>query len=1367
MTLIQQPGEPREALNTQIHDAVDAAPSLVEVATGTPGLRDRIVGLLVTFATYVAAGALGLLWLDAIAGRDQGNTSASLTVLWLAPGFGVACLLRYGRRAWPAIAAGSIVVWGFIRHAYLPAIVAESAGEALSIVLIVTLLRSWGFRPTLDRYKDSLLLVAALAIGRTVSSAIDVLSVIGAAWVTTSPRVAAGLAAAGAMRHGDALAISPDLVGFAARWWANTVAGSLLVVPLLALRFGKAARRRGYHGELALLIFGIAIWIAIGLLLPFAGVWPALLLVAFALVTWAAVRFGVGISMAATLVLALAASAGFSSRFGAFAEIGYAQRLEAAWGFEALLVGTALFLTALIAQRERALRAIAASAERYQRLFVGNPQPMWVQDAASRRILLTNPAALRTYGYAERDFLGLDARDLAVVGEPQTQAADAAEATGTAVERHRTRAGTEIEVEVTRLATSLGGSAVRVCCVELLSERNQLRLAALTAGDIERYRLGEVIDKQLIPPLAKIARVAELLAASAQQGEPAPRTLLQSISEDAHAAAQVCKHLTRGASALQSANGDLSEALRRLPATLPGRGPSLQVSIRTSGGLALSVERRDHLYRIAEEAVQSAVARASAHNVWVTLDVAPTSVRVVIEDDGDAQAANDAAGDVALRSIAARAVAAEGQLQVGRSWAGGRIVSFECEQTQEEAAVHPGLSPADVRPPSDVLREANAAAEVAAPVRQRWGIGIALLVLGGALSWQLDWFLLAADPGHFWYGSVLPLPYLPFGFGIAALILGGERLSGVVFVLALVLSLIAGPGRWPLAIVDAFAVSLSLIVTTRFLSQWGFRLSCDRFRDLLLLAAAAGLGQLLERAVYLIGTLLVWLVMPKVMPEISAAASGGMFAVTGVLLQGSLTWWIAGTWGILLVVPAVVSWSQAAWTRLLEHRREVLAWAIAVGIAAVAVFAVSGAELQLPILAGCLAVTVWAALRFGVAAAWTTILLIALSATGSFIAGHGVLAPTRFGEGSGALWGFVILLAATAQLLTTLLADSDQSERKLRQLDTRYRSLFEAFPHPLFAVSHAGGRIRVANRAARERYGYSESEFETMSLADLEVDEHAPDGARAPAEASKTTRRHRSRSGEVFDVELTRTPVDFDEEPSALCFAINVTERNRLRTQMIEAIDRERRQFAQDFHDGLGQILTGLLLGINPLLRSAEQNERPSPTAIDFLSKAAREALRACERILRGLSPLQETGGDLLAAIARLPDRLPPDARVQITVSVVATSAVNLPLESREHLYQIAQEATNNSIKHAHASRISVSVSVGATEIELRVEDDGTGFDPARVRRGIGLDSLRLRSAALNGRLRIVRKGRRGMVVECRCPQLATAGLPVHESNYS
>jgi signal transduction histidine kinase len=60
------------------------------------------------------------------------------------------------------------------------------------------------------------------------------------------------------------------------------------------------------------------------------------------------------------------------------------------------------------------------------------------------------------------------------------------------------------------------------------------------------------------------------------------------------------------------------------------------VIIRSGAELSLSVERRDHVYRLAEEVVQSAASRSGAKHIRVTLDVSPESVRVTIEDDGAA-----------------------------------------------------------------------------------------------------------------------------------------------------------------------------------------------------------------------------------------------------------------------------------------------------------------------------------------------------------------------------------------------------------------------------------------------------------------------------------------------------------------------------------------------------------------------------------------------------------------------------------------------------------------------------------------------------------------------------------------------------------
>jgi signal transduction histidine kinase len=224
-----------------------------------------------------------------------------------------------------------------------------------------------------------------------------------------------------------------------------------------------------------------------------------------------------------------------------------------------------------------------------------------------------------------------------------------------------------------------------------------------------------------------------------------------------------------------------------------------------------------------------------------------------------------------------------------------------------------------------------------------------------------------------------------------------------------------------------------------------------------------------------------------------------------------------------------------------------------------------------------------------------------------------------------------------------------------------------------------------------------------------------------------------------------------------LCFAIDVSERNRLRTRMLEATDRERRNLARDLHDGLGQVLTGLQLGVSALKRAVERGEPVPANSVAFVANAAREAQRTADRVLRGISPLQDTNGDLLAAIRGLADYLPPAYRDRLKVTVTAAAPVMLPLESREHLYQIVRECVTNALKHARATEITVTLSIADATIEALVEDDGVGVDPAIESSGIGLESLSLRAGVLRAELSMGRRSGRGTFVRCRCPQPARA----------
>lgn len=204
---------------------------------------------------------------------------------------------------------------------------------------------------------------------------------------------------------------------------------------------------------------------------------------------------------------------------------------------------------------------------------------------------------------------------------------------------------------------------------------------------------------------------------------------------------------------------------------------------------------------------------------------------------------------------------------------------------------------------------------------------------------------------------------------------------------------------------------------------------------------------------------------------------------------------------------------------------------------------------------------------------------------------------------------------------------------------------------------------------------------------------------------------------------------------------------------MLEATDLERRTLAREFHDGLGQVLTGLQLGLAPILRSVQQGRPVDAASAQFLADAAAEALETCDRVLAGVSPLQPTNGDLLMALRGLPDRLPPDGRDRLTVRIDPGARIALSLERREHLYQIAREAVTNALKHAGSEHIEVAVEARAGQIELVVEDDGVGFEPGYRSGGLGLDSLGLRASALGGRLEISRRDGRGTRVRCVCPQ--------------
>jgi PAS domain S-box-containing protein len=215
---------------------------------------------------------------------------------------------------------------------------------------------------------------------------------------------------------------------------------------------------------------------------------------------------------------------------------------------------------------------------------------------------------------------------------------------------------------------------------------------------------------------------------------------------------------------------------------------------------------------------------------------------------------------------------------------------------------------------------------------------------------------------------------------------------------------------------------------------------------------------------------------------------------------------------------------------------------------------------------------------------------------------------------------------------------------------------------------------------------------------------------------------------------------------------VDITERRRLESALHGAALREQRRIARDLHDGLGQELSGLSLLASAL---AGKHADHDPLAEDLrqLAELARRSVTTCRSLAQGFAPLQDQQNSLADALRRLAIGNSVLGGGPTVIFSEATSAASLiSQEANGQLYRIAQEALNNALKHSGARDVQVQLRIDRRKVSLRISDDGHGIGaPGSSSRGMGLQTMRDRAAAIGGRLSISTNGPSGTVIGCEC----------------
>jgi protein-histidine pros-kinase len=197
-------------------------------------------------------------------------------------------------------------------------------------------------------------------------------------------------------------------------------------------------------------------------------------------------------------------------------------------------------------------------------------------------------------------------------------------------------------------------------------------------------------------------------------------------------------------------------------------------------------------------------------------------------------------------------------------------------------------------------------------------------------------------------------------------------------------------------------------------------------------------------------------------------------------------------------------------------------------------------------------------------------------------------------------------------------------------------------------------------------------------------------------------------------------------------------EHRELLRRLFEVTEEEQKRMSAEIHDRLGAHFFDFYYGLRQCQEIVGDLE-PSAAAIlaDLVEKA-----RLCAREVRALTdelrPAALDDFGFAEALAELLSHLDRTGELRVELAVDPETPRPAP-ETAVALYRIAREAVLNARKHACARRLRVRFGRdGRGGLELRIADDGVGFDPdVRVPDGHGLLCMRERAAAIGGSVRI------------------------------
>ncbi|HEL1403421.1 TPA: sensor histidine kinase [Streptococcus equi subsp. equi] len=198
-------------------------------------------------------------------------------------------------------------------------------------------------------------------------------------------------------------------------------------------------------------------------------------------------------------------------------------------------------------------------------------------------------------------------------------------------------------------------------------------------------------------------------------------------------------------------------------------------------------------------------------------------------------------------------------------------------------------------------------------------------------------------------------------------------------------------------------------------------------------------------------------------------------------------------------------------------------------------------------------------------------------------------------------------------------------------------------------------------------------------------------------------------------------------------------------------VQQERKRIARDLHDTVSQelfassmILSGVSMSLDQMDKEQLQQQL---VTVEAMLQNAQNDLRI---LLLHLRPTELANRSLSEGFTMILKELTDKSGIEV---VYKENIGTLPKAIEDNLFRIAQEFISNTLKHAKASRLEVYLNQTPTELQLKMVDNGVGFDMGQVRElSYGLKNIEDRVNDLAGTLRLISQKGKGVSMDIRLP---------------